>query len=104
MSTTAPRYRGRDFEFHVIDIASEIANRGVLILPRQSAPFRYSSASYHQHLTMGKGIDFEKQMGRELVCGTGIDTALATDQWKDTSILSEIVTVEFPDVSEEREA
>ncbi|MCF1485572.1 MULTISPECIES: hypothetical protein [Rhizobium/Agrobacterium group] len=43
-------------------------------------------------------------MGLELVCGTGIDTTFAKDQWKDTSIVCEIVTVDFPDVPEEPKA
>lgn len=49
---TGPRYRGREFEFHVIDIASEMADR---------------------------------------------------DAWKDTSVLCEVVTVDFAEAREQRE-
>ncbi|MEV1178951.1 hypothetical protein [Nonomuraea sp. NPDC049784] len=37
-----PRYRGRRFEYHVIDIASDLARTGVFIVPQIAAPFRYS--------------------------------------------------------------
>jgi SAM-dependent methyltransferase len=39
-SSDAPRYRGPEFEFHVVDIARELAPRGAFIVPQESARFR----------------------------------------------------------------
>jgi hypothetical protein len=37
---SAPRYQGRAFEYHVIDVASDLADWGAFIIPQNSAPFR----------------------------------------------------------------
>lgn len=97
-SGESPRYRGREFELHVIDIAAEIADRGTFIVPQSSAPFRYSGAQFFQRLERGKGFDFEEKTGFVLEIGAGIDTALYRDDWKDTSIVCEVVNVEFAEV------
>ncbi|MCM2294803.1 methyltransferase [Allorhizobium sp. BGMRC 0089] len=101
-SSDAPRYRGKDFEFHVIDIASEIADRGVFIVPQSSAPFRYSGAHCFQRLKEGKGVKFQDDTGLFLDIGAGVDTTYHQHSWKDTSIITEIVTVEFAEVREQR--
>ncbi|MBB3948463.1 hypothetical protein GGQ73_004450 [Rhizobium skierniewicense] len=36
-SATGPRYRGAEFEFHIIDIAAELADYGAFIVPQGSA-------------------------------------------------------------------
>lgn len=100
---TGPRYRGREFEFHVMDIASEIADRGVFIVPQQSAPFRYSGSQEFRRLETGRGIEFEQATGLYLDIGCGIDTAYYRDAWKDTSVLCEVVTVDFTEAREQRE-
>ena len=100
---TGPRYKGREFEFHVIDIASEIADRGAFIVPQQSAPFRYSGRRCFERLESGKGINFEGATGIYMDIGAGVDTSLYKDDWKDTSIITEIVTAEFAELREERQ-
>lgn len=45
-SGNGPRYRGAEFEYHVIDIAAELADYGTFIVPQQSASFRYSGAPF----------------------------------------------------------
>src|SRR5699024_3052944 len=46
----APRYTGRDFEYHVIDQASSLARFGAFILPQGSVPFRYSGAPFYDQV------------------------------------------------------
>lgn len=38
----SPRYAGGDFEYKVIDVASDRANYGVFLIPQSSSPFRLS--------------------------------------------------------------
>lgn len=99
---SSPRYRGAEFEYHVIDIASEMADRGAFILPQQSAPFRYSGAPFYERRAHGRAVDFEKLTGLHLDIGAGIDTSIHEDGWKDTSIVCEIVCTEFAEVRERR--
>src|SRR5207249_941216 len=40
-SGKSPRFTGNIFEYRVIDIASDIADYGVFIIPQVSAPFEY---------------------------------------------------------------
>lgn len=97
-----PRYRGPEFEFHVIDIAAELADRGSFIVPQQSAPFRYSGSQCFERKTVGRGLDFERQTGLAMDIGVGIDTAFYKDDWKDTAILCEIVCIDFAEAREQR--
>jgi hypothetical protein len=41
-NSDGPRYRGPLFEYHVIDLAADLARRGVFLVPQSSAPFRCS--------------------------------------------------------------
>lgn len=94
-SANGPRYRGAEFEFHVIDIAAELADYGAFILPQQSASFQYSGRQYYERCKTGKGIDFEKATGLEMTCGVGVDTSIFKNDWKDTSIITEIACFDF---------
>lgn len=100
---TGPRYRGPEFELHVIDIAGEIADRGVFIIPQQSAPFRYSGTKMFDRRTTGRGVEFEKQTGFSLQEGCGVDTAFYKDEWKDTVVICEIVCAEFTEIRQRRD-
>lgn len=91
----APRYRGKDFEFHAIDIAAEMAGRGAFILPQQSASFRFSGSQTYRREESGKGVEFEKATGFVMEDPLGVDTGLYRNSWKDTSILTEIATFDF---------
>ncbi len=103
-SGDGPRYRGPEFEFHVIDIAAELADHGAFIIPQQSASFRYSGTQCYERRTTGRGVDFETLTGLEMGTGAGIDTAYYRDAWKDTSILCEIACFDFAEARERRQA
>jgi len=98
----------RDFEFAVIELASKHADFGTFIIPQNSAPFQYSGRQYYEERTSGKGVTFKQETGLELVCGVGIDTSVFKDQWKSTSIITEVVTIDFEEhraaLKAEREA
>lgn len=97
-----PRYRGPEFEFHVVDIAAEIAEYGAFIVPQQSASFRYSGSQYYQRLEKGRGVEFERQTGLVMEGGAGIDTAYYQAEWKDVAPLCEIVCIDFEECRERR--
>ncbi|WP_298966593.1 methyltransferase [uncultured Roseibium sp.] len=94
-SGNGPRYRGRLFEFHVIDIAAELADSGAFIVPQRSAAFRYSGMPCHQRVETGPAVNYQKLSGYQLHEGAGVDTSFYKDDWKDTSILCEITCYEF---------
>jgi hypothetical protein len=91
----APRYRGSHFEYHVIDIASELADVGAFIVPQTSAPFRFSGRRGFERAEHGKYQAFHDQTAIELDGGVGIDTSLFQDQWKGASPQVEIATTDF---------
>ena len=94
-----------EIEFHVIDIAAELADHGAFFIPQMSARFRYSGAPYFDRLQCGKGRDFGAQTGFEMNGGAGIDTAIFRDQWKDTAITCEVACFDFAESRElQREA
>lgn len=99
-----PRYRGPEFEFHVIDIAAELADYGAFIVPQQSATFRYSGTQLYQPMKAGRGVDFERQTGLVMEHGAGVDTAFYRDEWKDVAPLCEIVCLEFAEARERKAA
>lgn len=99
-----PRYTGRAFEYHVIDIAADLAERGVFIVPQNSAPFRYSGV---QCFTVARTDDceaFELATGVELSPNCGIDTETYRHEWRGTSPRVEIVLADFQGVKEARKA
>lgn len=91
----APRYTGRDFEFHVIDIAAHLADRGTFILPQMSAGFFYSGRPCYEPQKEGKAVKFQELTGLHFESGCGVDTAFYLDAWKGVSPMCEIVCVEF---------
>jgi hypothetical protein len=99
----APRYRGPEFEFHVMDIAREFAERGAFIVPQESASFRYSGRQCFDRRTSGRGVDFERATGAFMDIGAGVDTHFHRDDWKDDAPLCEIVCIDF-EAAREREA
>lgn len=93
----SPRYSGRDFEFHVIDIAAHLAGYGTFIVPQMSAGFNYSGQrpdGFGRHKD-GKAVKFQDLTGLHFDAGCGVDTAFYRDAWKGVSPLCEIVTVDF---------
>lgn len=94
-SKNSPRYSGKDFEFHVIDIASHLADYGTFIVPQMSAGFNYSGRQSYERQTSGKAVKFQEQTGLHFDAGCGVDTAYFIDQWKAVSPMCEIVCVDF---------
>lgn len=92
---TSPRYSGRDFEFHVIDIAAHLADYGVFIVPQMSAGFKYSGQHAYERQTSGKAVDFQKQTNLHFEAGCGVDTSIFQDSWRGVSPLCEILCVDF---------
>lgn len=91
----APRYRGRKFEYHVIDVAAHIADHGAFIVPQNSAPFRYSGIYQHFWVRNGECQRFEGATGITLGFNTGIDTTDFADQWRGVKPAVEIVAADF---------
>ncbi|HEY8126835.1 MAG TPA: methyltransferase, partial [Methylocystis sp.] len=65
-SGDAPRYRGPEFELHVLDIAREFAERGAFIVPQESASFRYSGRPYFDRRAEGRAVEFERLTGARM--------------------------------------
>lgn len=93
----SPRYSGKDFEFHVVDIASHIAGSGAFIVPQMSAGFNYSGRPCYERQNDGKAVKFQELTGLHFEAGCGIDTNFYINDWKGVSPMCEIVCVEFPE-------
>jgi predicted RNA methylase len=91
----APRFNGRQFEYHVIDVASDLADYGAFIIPQGSAPFRYSGQETFQEVKEPSYLAFEKATGITLGNSCGIDCSCTIDQWHGVAPKVEIVTAEF---------
>lgn len=92
----APRFSGGEFEYHVIDIASDLADYGTFIIPQMSAPFRFSGQSHYREAKDDRYLRFVEQTGIELAAGCGVDCDYHKDEWHGVSPVVEIVTCEFP--------
>ena len=92
----SPRYTGKDFEFHVIDIAAHLADYGAFIVPQMSAGFKYSGRrDGYKRDADGRAVKFQEQTGLQFHAGCGVDTALYKDEWKGVSPICEIVCIDF---------
>lgn len=111
----SPRYTGRAFEYHVIDIASDLADWGVFIIPQESAPFRYSGQRCYRVERSAAYETFVTTTGIELLPNCGIDTEFSRGDWHGVAPAVEIVTADFvearaarrpaqPDMFEEKAA
>jgi len=99
---SGPRYTGRDFEFHLIDLASDHARHGAFIIPQTSAGFQFSGSRCFEERKSSKYLSFEKQTGISLEPGCGIDTTFYKDEWNGVSPLVESCTVDFKPIQEVR--
>jgi hypothetical protein len=98
-----PRYTNRNnFEYMVIDIASDIADAGTFIIPQQRAPFKFSGQPHHD-TPENPGFDnFHHFTGIPMDCGIGVDTAYHADDWKDVKPVCEIVCCDFEEARANR--
>lgn len=84
-TSNAPRYRGRCFEYHALDIASDLANDGLCLLPQNSVPFRCSGARDNSEAPEEMLLEcqrFKEQTGIELEQGCATDTAIYSSEWQ----------------------
>ncbi|MFC4236015.1 hypothetical protein ACFOY8_12290 [Thalassospira xianhensis] len=93
---SGPNYNGPQFEYHVIDIASQIADDGYFIIPQESAPFRFSGRQSFKEETTPKHDKFLSETGFQMSC-VSIDTSFARNMWRGTSPAVEIVAIKFPE-------
>lgn len=98
-----PRYTGNKFEYHVIDVASDIASYGVFIIPQGAAPFRYSGQPSYEQTCGDDGYKaFVSQTGIELGHSCGIDTSYHLKDWRGVAPATEIVVVDFEEARARR--
>jgi hypothetical protein len=98
-----PRFRGREFEYHVIDIASDLAEYGVFIIPQGAAPFRYSGAPCYEAKPSDGYNAFKLATGIELAAGCGIDTEYYIGDWRGVAPKTEIVCADFAEARASRQ-
>jgi hypothetical protein len=100
-SGNGPRYTGRDFELHLIDLAADLADYGAFIVPQSSAPFAYSGVQHYREVKSAKMDQFLAQTGIEMAAGCGVDCSYHRDAWKFSAPAVEIVCCDF---AEDRQA
>lgn len=92
---SGPNYRGRAFEYHVIDVASGMATYGAFIVPQGSAPFRLSGQRGLTETSPDEYRRFLEATGIELAPGCGVDCDFYRDQWHGVAPTVEIVCTDF---------
>jgi predicted RNA methylase len=80
----APRYSGSEFEYKVMDIASDLANDGVFLIPQASASFEFSGRQGFQAKTSDKYVQLVNQTGIKIGANCGIDTTMRSEMaWRE---------------------
>ena len=97
---SGPRYKG-DAHYEAIDIASDLADNGVFILPHQACPFAYSGRQNFIRVDNDRYEKFSKTTGIELELGASTDTSVLTP-FRSTTITVEIVEADFLEARERR--
>ena len=97
-----PRYTGAEFEYHVIDIAADIAEYGAFILASGSCPVTISTDSGYRRTPNAKYERFAKQTGIELDAGIGVDTRYYADDWHGVKVATEHMQVDFSEWRKQR--
>lgn len=90
-----PKYKGAEFEYHVIDIASAIADHGTFIIPQGSAGFALSTDEGYRRTDDTKHKRFATQTGIELRPGCGVDTRVYETEWHGVSPRVEVACAVF---------
>lgn len=97
------KYKGSEFEFKLIDVASNIAEYGSFLIPQGSTPFKYSGNRYFEDLRIeddgsrlgNKVKKFIKETRLEYEFGVGVDTSYFKEDWKGVKPICEIVNFDF---------
>lgn len=98
----APRYTGDKFEYHLIDIASDLADDGAFIIPQMSAPFDFSGKQCFRLTPSDHYSRFLEQTGCELTNGCGVDCDFHRKDWHGVSVAVEIVLCNFAEARARR--
>ncbi len=94
---SGPSYKGGEFDYKVIDLASTLADHGTFILPNGSSPFRYSGAPYFDWRPPAKYREFAKETGIELDMRIGIDST-AYPEFHGTPVRTEVCSADFTEL------
>jgi len=92
------QYTGSKFEYRTIEIASQLADFGVFIIPQQSAGFRFSGARYYERQENREYLRFVEQTGIQLEAGAGVDTSIYREQWHGVAPQVEIACADFTEI------
>ena len=101
-SDRAPRFTGNVFEYRVIDIASDIADYGVFLIPQVSAPFEYSGKQAYRRTEHDKYRNFYLQTAIALESNCGLDTSAHRGEWTIVPPQIEIVLADFEEARNRR--
>lgn len=91
----SPRWSGREFEYHIIDVASDVADAGAFIIPQQSAGFAYSGKQNYERNENERYKKFVADTGISLKPNCGIDCNSYKDGWNGVAPTVEVVTADF---------
>lgn len=89
-------YKGKEFEFITMDIASKIADTGAFIIPQNSTPFRFSGENEFSEIKpVNKLEKFLSETGLKMELSACIDTSIYLNEWNGVSPLCEIINIDF---------
>ncbi len=97
----SPRMKNGPFEYKVIDVASDISDDAVFIIPQSSSPFQFSG---RRNITYSRSRIYEKfehETGIVLDANCGIDCTVEAN-WRGANIVVEIVLADFRNARERR--
>lgn len=101
---TAPRYSGAQFEYKVLDVASNIADFGVFILPQTSCSFKLSGQQCFSYDDKNEKYQkFVEQTGIEIDPNCGLDTEECGAQWHGVKVTVEIACIDFIEARNRRQ-
>ncbi len=90
----SPNYKGAEFELHVINIASKVAEFGQFIIPPTTAGFKYSGVFNFKRDAASKGHEFQQKLGLTFN-PQAIDATVYSSDWNGVSPACEVVSVDF---------
>ena len=97
------RYTGPNFEYKVLDVASDLANFGVFVLPQTSCPFKYSGVRCFEYVaTNEKYLKFREQTGIKITPNSGLDTETCGAVWHGVKVTVEIACVKLDNARKRR--
>lgn len=96
------RYKGAEFEYRLIDAASDMADYGVFLIPQGSAPFAYSGRPCFEEVHGGRAEKFQSDTGIVLEPSCGIDASLYQSDWHGVAPAVEIVCADFVEARRRR--